>query len=456
MIINFIKRIFNLELLLISISITLYLSPTKELIASLILFLLFLYNLIIRKNIFYPCKYFIPLILIIGYALSLAVFYDTPIPYEFLKKIIIGGFILLFSINLFSKNYYNSRLSFFYIMLLPGLVHIAYLYYDIFRYSIQTTNFLWEHLKDVPRVGRRYISTSTLSLMLSFFIMGGYSKKLTAKLCSLVGFGIAMISMAILDARAGYIVSVMIFIGPLVFRKTRILYFGFVRNWQTEFPYFYPIVLCIFTLTLVVGYKTGEERWGQFYQSISLAIESNQTSSGYRKNYLASQEFWNKDYSKNDLTQCIREKQERCIVDQSAYLRSHWFINSLKVLKKYPLGLGYRPEMTSSLQSSEVLISNQPIFLGGAGDCFIVETILSFGVIGLLLYGWFFSSGILPYYMGNELLKKSPLGTAFFLVSIASILRMTIDAFGEGLWTYFMIFFGALLAQIIVRKDRGT
>ena len=431
-----------------SVAITLYLSPNKDSFASIILLFLFLYSSIKYKKIVFPKIYFIPLILILFYSVFLAFVYNTALPYDFVKKIIIGGIVLLISINYFSGNHKDPWLLFLYIMVLPGFVHILYMYYDIYKYVSTTTDFQWSYLKECVRVGRRYLSTAIISLLLPFFIIGGSSKKILAKSLALAGFVVSLISLGLLDTRAAYIVTIIILIGPLFFTKTRLIYLSFIRNWQLGIPFFKAILVLAFAITFLIAYKTGETRWEQFSQSLNLAIKPDLTKSNSRNSIFVNEAFWNTPYSSEEHIQCTQERSQRCITDQSIYLRSYWLINSLKVFHNHPLGVGYRPEFASSLQSSTIIVSNEAIPLGGAGDSFLVETILSFGFIGLLLYVWFFALAVLPYYKKNIFDEQNLLGTACFFMCIACIFRMILDAFNDGLWCYFMIIFGVLIAQI--------
>lgn len=329
------------------------------------------------------------------------------------------------------------------IFVLPGLVHVAYMYFDISRalqkgaVAFMTTSKmgLLEYVKESPRVGRRYLSVAILHLLCGGLLMAWYFRLTLYRYCAWVIAGLCVLSLALLDARAAY-VSVIIAGLLMVFAV------GPARAWQA-LRLFLPIGLGwrlvlagLLAGAIAVGYSAGKSRWVAMSYSLQAAVHDVLDA----KETLAQRPYINAGYwsaSIEDIDTCYLEGHFRCKVDQSAYLRMAWLLVGLTSVVDHPLGIGYSDNYLGRLW-------------GVAGDdgkyqrsdSFLVEHIVSFGLPGIALYGW------LVWGVLRTLQRSVRSGEASAtLVLVCGIIlvcvgRGLVDVFSEGLWRYLMALLG--------------
>lgn len=98
------------------------------------------------------------------------------------------------------------------VFLIPGLIHLAFMYLDMFR-AIQHGDVLFvsssrqgllEYIKDTPRVGRRYLSLALLHLLFAGLMMSWYLRRTPTRYLAWGLSSFSVLSLFLLDARAAY------------------------------------------------------------------------------------------------------------------------------------------------------------------------------------------------------------------------------------------------------------
>ena len=148
-----------------------------------------------------------------------------------------------------------------------------------------------------------------------------------------------------------------------------------------------------------------------------------------------NESYWNAPIE--DIDACYLEGHFRCKIDQSAYLRMAWLLSGMQSLIEHPWGIGYSDDYMARLWG----------VAGEKGkyqrsDSFLVEHIVSFGLLGIMLYA------LLVWGLLRSLRSAMRSGYAsVVLVAICGIIlvcvgRGLVDVFTEGLWRYLMALLG--------------
>lgn len=329
------------------------------------------------------------------------------------------------------------------IFILPGLVHVAYMYFDIglalqkgaVAFMESSKQGLLEYVKESPRVGRRYLSVAILHLLCGALLMAWYFRRSLGRYCAWVIAGLCVLSLALLDARAAY---VSVIIGGLLM----VFAVGPARAWQALRSFLpiglgWKLVLAgLLAGAIAVGYSAGKSRWVAMSYSLQAAAHDVLDA----KEELAQRPYVNAAYWSapiEDINTCYLEGHFRCKVDQSAYLRVAWLLVGLTSVIDHPLGIGYSDDYLGRLWG----------VAGDEGkyqrsDSFLVEHIVSFGLPGIALYGLLFW-GVLRTLRRS--VRSGDASAAMVLVCgiiLVCVGRGLVDVFSEGLWRYLMALLG--------------
>lgn len=138
-----------------------------------------------------------------------------------------------------------------------------------------------------------------------------------------------------------------------------------------------------------------------------------------------------------DIDTCYLEGHFRCRIDQSAYLRMAWLLSGMQSLINHPWGIGYSADYMARLWG----------VAGEKGkyqrsDSFLVEHIVSFGLVGIVLYAW-----LLWGLLRSLRCAIRTDNATVVLVAVCGIIcicvgRALVDVFTEGLWRYLMALLG--------------
>jgi len=345
------------------------------------------------------------------------------------------------------------------VLILPGLVHVAYLYLDIFlsvrrdeiEFLTSAKQGLMEYVKNAPRVGRRYLSVALLHLLGGGLLLAWYARSAVLRYTAWSLAGISLLSLALLDARAAY---ASLAIGALLFAWA----IGPRESWRAiqRFLRWHPawkLTAVAFVIAVCsLGYSAGKSRWVAMSYSFDWAVHDVlQAETPLSKRPYVDMEFWNAPLE--DVYKCYLSGQFRCRADQSAYLRMAWLLEGAQSLVRHPFGIGYSPDYMGRLWDVEGEKTKYQRI-----DSFLVEHVVSFGWPALLLYGWFFWLVVASI---RGVHRAGHASAALFVagaIVLACAGRMLVDVFSEGLWRYLMAMMGVcygLLHAAAAQARRG-
>ncbi len=353
---------------------------------------------------------------------------------------------------------HESPLLLVVLLVVPGLVHLAYLYFDIvlaiarngIEFSTSSKQGLIEYVKNVPRVGRRYLSVALLHLFGGGVLMAWCAKKHSIQYAGGLIAGMCMLSLALLDARTAYVsmaigaILLILALGP---KKVGAAFKGFLRIhpvWKFSLAVF---LLVVFS----VGFSAGKSRWIAMSYSFNMAEQDVfHVDAPLPQRPYVDMEFWSAPIA--DVDECYLSGRFRCRADQSAYLRMAWLLEGIQSLIMHPVGIGYSHDYMGRLWGVE----GDPTKYQHI-DSFLVEHAVSFGWPALLMYGWFFACIVFAL---RQAVRTGRASAALF-VACAIVLtcagRMLVDVFSEGLWRYLMamtgIFYGLLHARALPAEE---
>ena len=455
---------------LLSVILTLYLAPTKESYANTLVVIVGL--VVVALSDFglrhlMVLKALLPLGLLSLYAFALDRILphtDTSIFYERMAWGVLAFwlFFYIFATMRLGRRY----LWVFFIFAVPALVHLLYMYADIISIAIGQDNIDIETIKDMPRVGRRYLSHALIPLLVVAFLVGPRVRpKRWLPAIFLVGLAGPTVSLALLDARAAYISLLGAVLAVAIIPPLRREFMQAAGRWQLRMRSFYAGLAALAIVAALVGYYTGKSRWTAMEASIAAAIadvhSSEAAAAAYSRSVVAAvasaprantaktpkplpfsdTEYWNKSIEKR-----CSENRARCFVDQSMYLRSAWMLQALVQLKHHPFGIGQRRQLM--FYESPGQVGTEGKRGNTAGDNFVIEAALAYGFIGLALYGWLWCRTI---YMGVLVSSKSKRKVVFIaLLTIIGIciMRAFVDVLSYGLWYYWMALLGVMYGCI--------
>lgn len=330
------------------------------------------------------------------------------------------------------------------------------MYYDIFSLLIKGeiligTNsrfgFL-EFFKHAPRVGYRYLSIALVQTLFAGLVMAFYYRHQKSALQHLGYFilGLSLFSLALIDTRAAY---VSIFIGlallgiGLGFKKCGILFNSIIHHSSRRTGLIVMSALMIFT---TIAFSSGKSRWATMNYSVGAAIHDffDETSPVSIKPYVDIA-FWNNEIL--DLTKCYVEKQKRCMLDQSSYLRVAWLLTGLESIKNNPLGIGYSNEDIGHIWN---VIGQREKWKHI--DNFFIRNIILFGIPVVILFSYMLFEILNSIRQIDVNNKKDAIYLLLGLLILICIGRSLIDVFSEGLWRYFMLLLGLYYGKYLKNK----
>lgn len=338
------------------------------------------------------------------------------------------------------------------VLIIPGVVHIAYMYLDVFR-AIQggevafltSSKFgLMEYVKDAPRVGRRYLSMALLHLLGGGLLLAWHVRVGPLRYLAWILAGLSVLSLALLDARAAY---VSMFIGALLLAWV----VGPRQTWQSAKQVFqwrrgWKLVAAgVLIAAVTLGYSAGKSRWVAMAYSFDYAVHDvfHEQMPLSERPYV-DRAFWNTPI--DDIDECYREENFRCRVDQSAYLRMAWLLSGVQSLVNHPLGIGYTQDYMGRLWGVAGDDSKYQ-----RNDSFLVEHVVSFGWPAIVLFGWLFWGVMSALRRALRAGQASAATIMLCAIVLACVGRAVVDVFSEGLWKYLMalmgIYFGLLHAN---------
>jgi hypothetical protein len=342
------------------------------------------------------------------------------------------------------------------IFILPGLIHLAIMYLDIVTaiqkgtvlFTSTSTMGLLEYLKDVPRVGRRYLSVAMLHLLCGGLMMSIFFRLRLARYCAYMIVSLSVISLGLLDARAAY-VSLIIGGGLMAFAARP-------KRAQWALRSFIPIgfglklmLVGLLFVAMTVGYSAGKSRWiAMSYSLQAAAHDVFDANMELAQRPYVNAEYWSAIVDEEAINRCRQLGEFRCKSDQSAYLRFAWLLEGINSAYIHPLGIGYSENYMGRLW-------------GVAGDekkyqrtdSFLVEQIVSFGLPGVAFYVLLVYGLLRKFRHAISLSKANIVLVLVCGLILVCIGRTLIDVFSEGLWRYMMALFGIFFG-ILNSKDR--
>lgn len=440
----------------LSVIITLYLSPTAEkyLIADLIIVLMLpVWLYVIRppwKVVLSTIKVLLPLLFLLLYVILFDVYTGNQSgeSYIWAKLAGVTPFFLMYMVFRSIKPE-QMKTMVIAIFILPGLIHLAYMYLDILlsilrgdlQFKSSSNSGILEYVKNSPRVGRRYLSIALIHLLAGGLVMSYYFRCTSGRYWGAGIVFVSIMSLALLDARAAYVslfigsMLLVIFTGPKIIRAAYTVVAALRLSRKI-------ILLVLLILVISIGYAAGKSRW----QVMGYSVNSALTDVFYTDAKPFSRPYINMNYwaTPEDVEKCRRERRFRCIVDQSAYLRIAWLLTGLQSVIEYPLGRGYSPQYFRKVfgLSGDTRIYKQ-------ADSFLVELLITSGFPGLIFYTtlWTYAG-----YRLRRALRREHIFTPLLLTVSAVIFicvgRSFVDVFSDGLWRYFLALIGVYYGML--------
>lgn len=456
----------------LSLIFTLYLAPTAEkyvkadVLAAVLLVVCLIAFGLRRSGVVETVKPLAPLLALLFYEIALTVVSKTASDTHHIQQSLVGFVPFLLMYVVFRRQPLSRmRKLALAVFIVPGLIHLGYMYLDIFtavkngdirivqqaaepvsksllderlgklRKAIsQPSVGLLEGIKEAPRTGRRYASMAMLHLLCGGLLLVALFKQPRARYLAWGLIALSILSLALLDARAAY---VSVLIGGLMVAAS----IGIDRTRNALKPVFqlgFMPALALAGLVAfvgVVGFNAGKSRWFSMQYSFDAAKHDVlQSSQSLNSRPYVDREFWSKPLESLD----DEDLEFRLKVDQSAYLRMAWSIVGIQSVIESPLGIGYSPDYFWRLWG---VAGDDGKYQ--RGDSFLVENLISLGVVGIFLYA------ILWWRVGHCLRwatnERHAASTVLMIVGgivFVCVGRSLVDVFSEGLWRYFMALLG--------------
>jgi len=472
---------FAMIALWLSIVLTLYLAPSPakyyagDLMAGSLLLVCFIGIGIRRSGSIKALIQLTPLLGLLIFVLATDVFYERVSSIDFIKNTVVG-FLAFMSLHFVFRHLQSlrARLLVCAIFLLPGLIHLVYMYVDIAKSILEAGPVLppvesgWSELgeklakkmpeglppqnsagfletvKEAPRVGRRYASMAMVHLLWGGALLALFFRRGSVRYLGWSLVAIGSLSLALLDARAAY-ASVLIgsLIMACVVGWNRLG--DFVKPVFQGTPWRVIVLAGLVGLFVAIGFSAGKSRWMSSSYSLQAAVHDVYES----KQVLGLRPYANKEFWSTPIDELDAEVLEfRLRVDQSAYLRLAWLLVGLQNVVDYPLGMGYSDENLGHL------------FGGGEDkyqrtDSFLVECLLSFGIVGVFFYTILW--GRVAYTLQRALREghiSSGLLAAVGGLIFVCVGRGMVDVFTDGLWRYLMALLGMYYGLLHAGEQR--
>lgn len=338
------------------------------------------------------------------------------------------------------------------VLVIPGMVHLAYLYLDVFLairngdvpFMFSSKHGLLEYIKDAPRVGRRYVSIALLHLLGGGLLVAWHAKNGRLRYAAWAVSGLSVLSLTVLDARAAYAsvciaaLLLMCAVGPRQTWRSAQEILQWHPRWKLVLTGFLVVVAAL-------GYSAGKSRWVAMVDSLEWAVHDVFDSEmPLSQRPYVDMAFWSAPIE--DVDTCYLQEHFRCAVDQSAYLRMAWLLEGARSLVDNPLGIGHSENYMGRLWGVEGDSTKYQRI-----DSFLVEHIVSFGWPAILLYGWFFWGTVSAMRRAVRAGQASAATIMLCALLLACVGRTFVDVFSEGLWRYLMalmgIYYGLLHAN---------
>jgi hypothetical protein len=433
---------------------TLYLAPTKftysDAIAAVSLCILVIVLGVRKSQIYSGFRPLLPLFAallgVIVLSLNSA---GNATELEFYVKEFCIGFVPFFLLYIVFRNIppVNQAGIVVLIFLAPGVVHIAYMYWDIYMQFQKGNLFFYsegfgllERVKEAPRVGRRYLSMAVLHLLCAGILIAASFRGLFARFLGFAVASVSMLSLTLLDARAAY--SSVIVGGGLVFLASgprQVLLFAnklrkTSRAWKLS-------VTLVLGALVFIGFSAGQSRWMAMTYSSRMAIHDV----FYSTEPLSRRPFVDGNYWSapvDDMETCFQTQQFRCRVDQSAYLRLAWMLSGFQSLLHHPFGMGYSNNYLGRFWGVEGEAGKYQI-----ADSFLVEQLVCFGFVSCLFYS------VLIWNIVRQMPSIFSEDPAYHIVIVGVMIlvcfgRALVDQFNEGQWRYLTALLGAYFGML--------
>jgi hypothetical protein len=447
-------------ILAICACVTLYLSPSNPKYASALVLILSLISIYTYVNGFKSIDFrtfFLWLWPFIAFA-SIGLFRLFIVEdYESIKFFIdpMLGFLPFFFFYQLSRS--SSKRECFFIvaavLVIPGLVHWAVMLVDVITALLTKdsseffTNHqgILEYFKNEPRVGRRHVSLALVQLLIGGCLISLAAKDARLRWSGYVIAFLALSGLALLDARGAYVsIALGLSIVGFIARKSYALRVRPFRKPSLMFG-----AAAIAAVVVLVGYESGKSRWEAAAYSAKVAVQDVlRTDLPLSKRSFVDRDIWQAEISAEDLDQCYKDAWFRCAVDQSMYLRVAWLVAGTQAIFEKPLGTGHSPSYLGRRWGVEGMPNKfQRV------DNLLIEIGVSFGVVGVFLYLFFWWR--LALSLRRELRTGHSTDT-LVLTSVACLLficmsRSFIDLWSQALWGYLLAWFG-LYAGIVDRR----
>lgn len=330
------------------------------------------------------------------------------------------------------------------LFIIPGLVHLAYMYLDIFLaiqqgevpFATSSKHGFLEGIKESPRVGRRYVSMGLVNLLAGGILVVNIFTHPRVRYWAWGLSGVSVLSLALLDARAAY---VSLFLGSIFLAGS----LGVGRTWAavksvlggSRWRKIAIVGLVVGAATL--GTSAGKSRWVAMTYSFKAAAHDvfDKSSNPATRPYI-DKTYWSAPIENID--KCYLEGHFRCKVDQSAYLRMAWLLEGGRSLIEHPFGIGYSDDYMGRLRG---LSGNEKTYQ--RNDSFLIENIVSFGVMGILVYVallWGVARTLVRAVEAKHVARVTLVVVCGILFVCAG--RGLVDVLSLGLWRYVMALLG--------------
>ncbi|MHB1174937.1 MAG: O-antigen ligase family protein, partial [Sulfuriferula sp.] len=440
------KRLFFVwtSLLLSAAAITLFLAPTKEWHGLALMTLGFVLLRVsdtpkIPTNWRLALRVYSPLwvILVIGF---LFVFFGADL-IEFLvfTREFVIGFLCYLAAYWLMKNFHRElgEKGLMLLLLLPGMVHLSIFSLDLVqaftRGELDTPRY-FQHLKDIPRVGRKYLSIALTSLLV-FALLGSTCVSKRAKTFLLFLFPLSVFALAILDTRSAELSLVITVIGVIFIPWLRKAFMGAAMRITTHSNLLFVYLASVLAFSILIAFSAGQERWSEFSYSVAAVFQKTTNAKAWQ-----SIKYWQD-------TNCGDGREFRCSVDQSAYLRLSWLQFGLQGVLEHPLGIGAtRYTILTLLDAANPSAVTGNTFVKESHSGFL-DLAICFGLPGAICFVWFCLKVLK---LGRNEFKNSSSSAMFvgiYLVFCISLVRFLVDNMSDGLWYYLMSMAGMLVAM---------
>jgi hypothetical protein len=435
---------------------TLYLSPSKYVAGDVLVALMLLGFVTVlgvgKSGVIDGIKHLIPLLLLLLYVIGFDAVNQTISSLDYTTELLMG-FVSFLSLYVISRaaNAQTFKILMFGVFILPGLVHLAYMWLDIYlaindgkiHFETSSKQGLLEEIKNVPRVGRRYLSIALVHTLIGCLLVVKMSSDSWLKNMIYALAILATLSLGVLDARSAYAsiaaggILLVIFLAqtgaPFISK--------IAKGTKLSFKL---ISMALIISTAFLAYSAGKSRWIAMSYSSQAAINDVASSENdISTRPYVDRNFWDKPIL--DSRKCYLEGQFRCRVDQSAYLRLAWLIEGANSLVHHPFGIGYSDNYMGRLWGVEGDESKfQRI------DSSLARNVVCFGVIGVILYAWFgwaiAGSARIALISTNGI--QSQVVILMLMLIFICATRSVFDLMTLGAWRYLMaltgLFYGTL------------